>query len=314
MGSLTESLAIFKTNHETTTIVIVIINMRLFWTLWILVILLFCERVGSEKRIAILTEEQNNQELVISKNSCRFAQLKCSYRTGCGSTLQSFIIECDGLIHNKTNVCSETCKNTLVGLTSTLEGQKLMTCNCDADSDCEVAKLKIEACRDSVTYATRNDTVVSCTEARWICLADAECGKALEYYHLFCRSMFRGKACSERCKNSLNILRRQEKAAKLSECQCEANEKIDDFLCKDIKENMNNLCIEDQILEETTIKTDLEIDISEIEENLEIENEIDVDSMPEKTSNSENLVFKSKSLLIFSVYGSLLISSVSRFC
>ena len=67
------------------------------------------------------------KELVISKNSCRFAQLKCSYRTGCGSTLQSFIIECDGLIHNKTNVCSETCKNTLVGLTSTLEGQKLMT-------------------------------------------------------------------------------------------------------------------------------------------------------------------------------------------
>ena len=78
---------------------------------------------------------------------------------------------------------------------------------------------------------------------------------------------------------------------------------------------MNNLCMEDQTLEETTIKTDLEIiDISEIEENFEIENEIDVDSMPEKTSNSENLVLKSKLLLIFSVYGSFLISSVSRFC
>ena len=78
---------------------------------------------------------------------------------------------------------------------------------------------------------------------------------------------------------------------------------------------MNNLCMEDQTLEETTIKTDLEIiDISEIEEDIEIENEIDVDSLPEKTSNSENLVLKSKSLLIFSLYGSLLISSVSRFC
>ena len=78
---------------------------------------------------------------------------------------------------------------------------------------------------------------------------------------------------------------------------------------------MNNLCMEDQPLEETTIKADLEIiDISEIEENIEMENEIDVDSMPEKTSNSENLVLKSKLLLIFSVYGSLLISSVSRFC
>ena len=78
---------------------------------------------------------------------------------------------------------------------------------------------------------------------------------------------------------------------------------------------MNNLCMEDQNIEETTIKADLEIiDISDIEENIEMENEIDVDSMPEKTSNSENLVLKSKSLLIFSVYGSLLISSVSRVC
>ena len=77
--------------------------------------------------MAIINKSILFQELNTSKNSCRFAQLKCSYRTGCGSTLQSFIIECDGLIHNKTNICSEKCKNTLVGLTSTLEGQKLMT-------------------------------------------------------------------------------------------------------------------------------------------------------------------------------------------
>ena len=62
-----------------------------------------------------------------SPNSCRFAQLKCSYRTGCGATLQSFLIECDALIHNRTNVCSNRCKNTLVGLTSTVEGQNLMS-------------------------------------------------------------------------------------------------------------------------------------------------------------------------------------------
>ena len=62
-----------------------------------------------------------------NENSCRFAQLMCSYRTGCGATLQSFVIECDSLIHNRTNVCSNRCKNTLVGLTSTIEGQKLMS-------------------------------------------------------------------------------------------------------------------------------------------------------------------------------------------
>merc|ERR1712110_784646 len=58
MGSLTESLNQFKTNHENT---IVIISMRFFWTLWILCVLLFCERVGSEKRITALDQDQENQ-------------------------------------------------------------------------------------------------------------------------------------------------------------------------------------------------------------------------------------------------------------
>ena len=57
-ASLTESLNQFKTNHENT---IVIISMRLFWTLWILCVLLFCERVGSEKRITTLDQDQENQ-------------------------------------------------------------------------------------------------------------------------------------------------------------------------------------------------------------------------------------------------------------
>ncbi len=58
--------------------------------------------------------------------TCQFASLKCSYRTGCGNTLKSYLIECGDLINNKTNECSEGCKNTLVGLTSTPEGQSLM--------------------------------------------------------------------------------------------------------------------------------------------------------------------------------------------
>jgi len=32
---------------------------------------------------------------------------------------------------------------------------------------------------------------LTCAEARWVCTSDAECGKALEYYHLYCRAMFR---------------------------------------------------------------------------------------------------------------------------
>ena len=159
-------------------------------------------------------------------------------------------------------------------------------CNCDGDSECVTAKLKIEACRDSVTYATRNDTVVSCTEARWICFSDAECGKALEYYHLLCRSMFRGRKCSERCKNSLNILKRQEKAAKLQLCQCEPDERIDEFSCQEIKDNMNTLCTDEDLEDPfvTTVQPDFDSGESE-----DIENEIDVEEKPSKTVNNANL-------------------------
>ena len=49
-----------------------------------------------------------------------------------------------------------------------------------------------------------NDSV-----AQWICIADPLCSTALEYYNRFCRSMFAGKKCTLRCKNSISILRRQ---------------------------------------------------------------------------------------------------------
>merc|ERR1712223_1135060 len=91
-------------------------------------------------------------------------------------------------------------------------------------------------------YANRLDTVVSCTEAQWICTADAECGKALEYYNLLCRGMFKGKRCNQRCKNSIQILSRQTKAIKLAECRCDADERMGNFFCSDIKKNMQDLC------------------------------------------------------------------------
>ena len=74
--------------------------------------------------------------------------------------------------------------------------------------------------------------------------------------------MFQGKKCTERCKNSLNILRRQEKAAKLSQCQCQKDEKIDEFNCLDIKINMENLCseIEEEIAENSTDLNEIQVD------------------------------------------------------
>ncbi|TRY67767.1 hypothetical protein TCAL_05161 [Tigriopus californicus] len=178
-----------------------------------------------------------------SLDSCNFASLQCSYRTGCGTALKSYLIECDPLIQNRTQDCTEGCKNTLIGLTSTPEGQRLMTCDCE-DDRCRRAKVHLETCRREVLYATRNDTVVSCSEARWICMSDAECGKALEYYHHLCRAMFKGRRCTERCKNSVSILSRQGQAAKLSQCECRANETIDEFQCSVVQENMSRLCFD----------------------------------------------------------------------
>ena len=172
------------------------------------------------------------------------------------------MFECDDLINNRTHHCSTNCKNTLVGLMSTPEGRKMMKvriktpqiqpfrltkfirfqCDCEGDQSCETAMHQMEACRASVVYATRFDTVVSCTEAQWICMADAECGKALEYYNFNCRAMFRGRRCNQRCKNSLTILSRQSKAMKLANCRCEYNERIGNYYCADIKKNMATLC------------------------------------------------------------------------
>lgn len=87
--------------------------------------------------------------------------------------------------------------------------------------------------------ANRIDTVVSCSVAQFICVADAECSTALDYYNRFCRSMFQGKRCTHRCLNSINILRRQEKAAKLKTCKCDGRENFD---CKRIQHNMAKLC------------------------------------------------------------------------
>lgn len=187
--------------------------------------------------------------------------------------MKSYLIECDPLIQNRTQDCTEGCKNTLIGLTSTPEGQKLMTCDCE-DDRCRRTKIHLETCRRQVLYATRNDTVVSCSEARWICMSDAECGKALEYYHHLCRAMFKGKRCTERCKNSLSILSRQDKAAKLSQCECRENETIDEFQCRDIQVNMARLCFDPKEEEpETEAESATETNEEDADEGV-LENEV----------------------------------------
>lgn len=137
----------------------------------------------------------------------------------------------------------------------------------------------LERCLVWCHQQTKNGTIVSCTEARWICSADAECGKALEYYQLYCQSMFRGRKCTQRCKNSWNILQRQEKAEKLVHCECQNDELFDTFECQTIKENMESLCLDQD--DDITNIVDENINVEETTTTTNIFdedfNEIDVD-------------------------------------
>lgn len=123
----------------------------------------------------------------------------------------------------------------------------------------------------------KNDTIVSCETAQWICAADATCSKALEYYHTYCQSMFLGKRCSFRCKNSIAILRKQEKAAKLDTCRCDGREEYD---CPRIRANMAKLCFN------KTIDVPQIIDVENNDVNQgndlvkELSNDVDNSSVP----------------------------------
>ncbi|XP_015592578.1 growth arrest-specific protein 1 [Cephus cinctus] len=174
-----------------------------------------------------------------SSRACNDIKMKCAYRSGCGAALQQYLMGCSGVLHGDVNDCPETCQHALIALTSTDEGKELMTCECaHNDYVCLQSKQRVEVCRASVTM-TMNRTRVSCRIATWICIADALCSKAMDYYNTYCWKMFRGKKCTHRCHNSIAILRRQEKAAKLNTCICDGTE---DYDCRGIRRNMNALC------------------------------------------------------------------------
>lgn len=170
---------------------------------------------------------------------CEVARMKCAYRMGCGMALHGYMVECADLIAGRTNKCPVQCQRALIALSSTEEGQELVECDCEGSKFCELNKERIEVCRPEVIQATAAGSIVSCSTARWICAADPLCSTALDYYHRLCRGLFHGRRCTPRCNNSLAILNRQEKAAKLRSCYCDGSE---DFPCQKIKDNTEKLC------------------------------------------------------------------------
>lgn len=111
-------------------------------------------------------------------------------------------------------------------------------CTC-SDSICADTKRRVEVCRPSVEHLLEPKTVVSCDVAQLICESDPVCNNAFFYYQRNCRSMVSGRRCSTRCKNSISILQRQEKAAKLATCRCVGYGAAD---CRAAHQNRERLC------------------------------------------------------------------------
>lgn len=114
----------------------------------------------------------------------------------------------------------------------------LLQCKCE-DEYCLETIRRMEVCRPQVMKGAANATS-SCRLSQLICLADAQCSTALGYYNDLCRSMYRrGRKCSNKCMNSIDILRKQEKAAALVACRCDGNE---DYDCPRMQRNLQRLC------------------------------------------------------------------------
>ena len=73
----------------------------------------------------------------------------------------------------------------------------------------------MEPCRAVVESQLSRDTTITCTAATVICLAEPTCHTALHYYNNNCQQMFSGEECNRKCKNSVDILSRQNKAKKV---------------------------------------------------------------------------------------------------
>jgi len=193
---------------------------------------------------------------------CNAAWLACRYRDGCGGALHQYMNSCEGLVSGNTTQCDVNCRMALIALISTIEGERLMECECE-DEDCREQKARVEPCRSSVQSLVSPNSIVSCTTAGYVCMSDPGCNTALQYYNTNCQAMFEGKKCNKRCKNSLEILLKQNQSNKLINCNCDGTE---NFECESIKLNMERLCYENKTLESTnsvettTLKTLVEED------------------------------------------------------
>lgn len=169
---------------------------------------------------------------------CEDVRLRCAFGPGCSMALHNYFAKCDRMLQADSTTCPESCLYALVALISTEDGRRMLDCTC-RDRYCEEMKARVEVCRPLVLEASKNETVVPCELANWVCTVDPVCSAALGYFQTYCRRMLVGVACTERCLNSVEILQRQEKASKMNRCRCSGRSAVE---CLRHKERMVRLC------------------------------------------------------------------------
>lgn len=172
--------------------------------------------------------------------TCEQAYYQCGLRKVCAQALRVYDDECMGLISNWTDQCSARCVRAMVALRSSEEGDNLVNCDCQSNEYCLQNKNRSSICRPEVERAIQPKSIVSCSTASAICMADQLCSTAFDYYYQNCQTLFSQRHCSMRCNNSLAILYRQPKASKLIDCQCDGTE---DFPCVKYKTYTERLCL-----------------------------------------------------------------------
>lgn len=175
--------------------------------------------------------------------SCEQAYTQCALRKVCAPALKAYNDDCQDLINNRTSQCSAKCLKAMIALRSSEEGDDLVNCDCQSNEYCTQSKQRSQACKPQVELAVNPKTIVSCSTASWICMADQLCSTALEYYYRNCQTLFSQRHCSMRCNNSLSILYRQPKASKLINCHCDGSE---EFPCVKYKTYTERLCLNKQ--------------------------------------------------------------------
>ena len=175
----------------------------------------------------------------VSDTQCHVAQNRCVGEHECSMALHNYILTCGDMTRGEITHCSNHCKKALLTLLSVANqrGIEYMTCNCGDDDICMSKRAPARRCcgvLDAVQHAA-DDTPIVCSIALLICHIDTQCLKAMTDLKTNCKESFD----DPKCKQSLTVFHRQEKARKLKTCLCHDGE--DDQWCHSPTNN-SSLC------------------------------------------------------------------------